>query len=109
MGSNLMEDLRTLLNDLDYPASKQDIVDQAERHGVKDETLRAVRALPPVDYRNDAEVLRSVAADPVEVAGQTAANRAHQRRHHTHPGLAEHMKDTKPSPIEDELGWNKGS
>ena len=55
------------LNDLDYPASKEDVVGHAESRGASDEVLRALRALPLGDYASRAELARSV--DTVESAG----------------------------------------
>ena len=48
------------LNDLDYPASKQDIVGHAESRGASDDVLGALRALPLGDYASRAELARSV-------------------------------------------------
>ncbi len=52
------------LNDLDYPASKEDVVRHAEFRGASEEVLRALRALPLGDYASRAELARSV--DTVE-------------------------------------------
>jgi hypothetical protein len=48
------------LNDLDYPASKEDVVRHAESRGASDDVLRALRALPLGDYASRAELTRSV-------------------------------------------------
>jgi hypothetical protein len=52
------------LDDLDYPAAKQDVVRHAEQRGASDDVLRALRALPLGDYASRAELARSV--DTVE-------------------------------------------
>ena len=52
------------LNDLDYPASKEDVVRHAESRGASEGVLRAVRALPLGDYASRAELTRSL--DTVE-------------------------------------------
>ena len=52
------------LNDLDYPASKEDVVRHAEQRGASEDVLRALRALPLGDYASRAELARSV--DTVE-------------------------------------------
>lgn len=90
------------MGDVDFPASKEQLVAHAERSGADPEVLRA---LPLADYRNLDEVMQSV---PVAVE-RTEADRARQRREHTKPGLAEHMKDIPRSPIVEELGENRGS
>lgn len=48
------------LNDLDFPASKQQVVEHVERRGGPGEVLRAVRALPLGDYDNVDEVKRGM-------------------------------------------------
>ncbi len=48
------------LNDLDYPASKEDIVRHAESPGASEGVLRALRALPLGDYAGRAELTRSL-------------------------------------------------
>ena len=48
------------LNDLDYPASKDDVVRHAESRGASHDVLRALRALPLGDYASRAELARSL-------------------------------------------------
>ncbi len=109
MGETLIDEVRGLLVDVDYPASKDALLATAQRHEAGENALRALRALPPVDYRNESEVLRSIDVHPAESAGQSRSERAAQTREHSHRGLAQHMKDVEPSPIEEELGSNQGS
>ena len=52
------------LADVDYPADKDTLVTTAERAGAPDGVLRSIRAIPPVEYRSRAEVVRSVRVDP---------------------------------------------
>lgn len=87
------EALRAVLVDVDFAASKDQLVEAAGRHGADDATLRALRAIPPVDYRNIDEVLGAV---PLvgEAAEAEAALQASRRREHTRPGLAEDSKET---------------
>jgi hypothetical protein len=109
MAAQLIDGVRAVLDDLDYPASKDEIVAHAERRGATGVVLRAVRALPIADYQNEAEVLRSIPVDADELEGRTVADKARERRQHAHPGLGEHMREVERSPIEEELGYNKGS
>jgi hypothetical protein len=51
------------LADVDYPADKDTLVEAAERAGAPDAVLRGLRAMPPVEYRSRAEVVRSVRID----------------------------------------------
>ena len=100
--------LRRCLQDVDFPVNKQDLLDAAERNGCNDETVRALRAIPPETYTNVAQVTASVTIEDDQDFDD--ANKAAARRTHTKPGLAESAKDiASPSPIVDELGENRGS
>lgn len=90
-----------LLDDFDFPASKQQIVEYARRHHAHRDVERALAALPLGDYANRDEVIRSVPLDPDPEL--TPAERAYQARHHRHPRLAEHMRMTELPPIEEEI------
>ncbi len=59
-----LEEVFEPLNDLDYPASKEDIVRHAEQRGATEAVLKALRALPLGDYASRAELTQSV--DTVE-------------------------------------------
>ncbi|MFI0352254.1 DUF2795 domain-containing protein [Actinomadura sp. 9N407] len=96
-----------LLNDIDFPASKQQIVEHAHQAGPGTEAERALAALPLGDYDNLQEVLRSVPTDPDP--GRSASERDYQRTHHRKSGLAEHMRDTERTPVEEELRRDPGS
>jgi hypothetical protein len=91
--------LRAVLNDVDYPADKDQLLEHAQRNAADDETVRALRSIPPVTYGNFQEVLQSVPLDP----GRDESQRAAQRRTHTHPRLAEQAKDVPANPIKEEL------
>lgn len=52
--------LHHCLNDVDFPASKRDLVNAADAHGGDDETVRALRAIPPETYANLDQVAASV-------------------------------------------------
>ena len=60
MAGVTLEDVFEPLNDLDYPAAKQDVVRHAEERGASVEVLRALRALPLGDYASREELARSV-------------------------------------------------
>ncbi|MEV6813862.1 DUF2795 domain-containing protein [Micromonospora sp. NPDC051296] len=77
-------DVLQYMSSLDFPAGKDDVVREAEREGAPPDVLRALRALPPVDYANGTEVARSAgidAAPEVDDAQRGAAGRdkRHQR------------------------------
>lgn len=82
-------DVLRYLGALDYPAGKDDILREAERAGAPREVLRALAALPPVDYRDGAQVARSAGTDaaPEETPASLAAkNREPHRR------IARHLR-----------------
>lgn len=60
MAEVTLEEVFEPLNDLDYPASKEDAVRHAEQRGASEPVLRALRALPLGDYASRAELTRSL-------------------------------------------------
>ncbi|OBG49323.1 MULTISPECIES: DUF2795 domain-containing protein [unclassified Mycobacterium] len=108
VASTTQSQLRQCLSDVDFPANKQDLLAAAGRNGCDDNTIRALRGIPPETYNNATQVAASVtiADDRDTQDGDKAA----ARRTHTKPGLAEGAKDIGvQSPIVDELGENRGS
>jgi hypothetical protein len=107
--STTHQQLRRALGDVDFPVEKDRLVDRALANGADDHTVRALRAIPPVEYQSLSEVLSSVPLrdeqDEVQPGQQAQA-----RRTHTKPGLAESAKDVSPpNPIVEELGTNRKS
>ncbi len=109
MSTTTAERIEQALADLDYPATKDGIVDYAKAREMDEDVYRQLRALPVATYQNTKEVLRSVPADADDERNQDMEEKANERRHHTHPHLAETMKEHPQSPIEDVLGENRGS
>ena len=64
MADVTLDEVFQSLNDLDYPASKEDVVRHAETRGASEDVLRVVRALPLGDYASRDELRRSL--DTVE-------------------------------------------
>ena len=60
MAGVTLEEVFAPLNDLDYPAAKEDVVPHAEARGASEDVLRALRALPLGDYASREELARSV-------------------------------------------------
>lgn len=80
------------LSDLDFPASKDEIVTYAEQYGDW-EAVRLVKALPIATYRNMSEIRSSVRLDPAEDEGQTPSLKAeHARSQHSHK-IAEYLRE----------------
>ncbi|PWU54391.1 hypothetical protein DLJ47_13295 [Micromonospora sp. S4605] len=82
-------DVLQYLSSLDYPAGKDDVVREAEREGAPPEVLKALRALPPVDYANGNEVARSAAIDAAPEL--SASQRAAQARD-KHQRVSQHLR-----------------
>src|SRR4051794_20808268 len=70
------EQVRQYLGDVDFPADKDTLVAAAERAGAPEEVVKAIRAIPPVDYGSKAEVVRSVPVDPAPGHDTGAQERA---------------------------------
>jgi hypothetical protein len=84
------------LSDLDFPASKDEIVSHAEQYGDW-QAVRLLKALPVADYRNMSELRSSVRLDPAEDEGQTPAVKAeHARSRHSHK-IAEYLREVDQS------------
>jgi hypothetical protein len=77
------------LETLDFPALKEDIVREAEKLGASEEVLKALRGMPPVDYHNKEEVLRSA---KTEIAEETPAEKAAKARDRKHQRVAEYLR-----------------
>ncbi|MBB5826154.1 DUF2795 domain-containing protein [Micromonospora carbonacea] len=83
------DDVLQYLSSLDYPADKADVVREAEREGAPPDVLRALRALPPVDYANGTEVARSAGIEAAPEA--SPARRAAQARE-PHTRVSQHLR-----------------
>ncbi|MFI5486240.1 DUF2795 domain-containing protein [Micromonospora echinaurantiaca] len=82
-------DVLQYLSSLDYPAGKDDVVREAEREGAPPEVLKALRALPPVDYANGNEVARSADIDAApELSPSQRAAQARER----HTRVSQHLR-----------------
>lgn len=106
--------LQAGLNDVAYPAAKDDLVAAARRNEADEDTVRAVRAVPVENYGSFSEVLGAVWID--ESYGQddtdapVEARRSAERRFHRKPGMSEREKDIpEVNPVAEERGENRGS
>jgi hypothetical protein len=90
MASN--EQVVQYLVTVDFPATKDELVRDAERNAAPEDVLEALRAMPPVQYPSKAEVQRSAlrtAAEPEQPAGHTAA----QSRDNASSRIAKHLRE----------------
>lgn len=60
VASTTPSQLRQCLNDVDFPANKQDLLNAAGGNGCDDGTARALRAIPAETYANSTQVTASV-------------------------------------------------
>jgi hypothetical protein len=58
------EDVVEYLTNVDFPASRDALVQAAEQDGAPEDVVKALRAMPPVDYGNKDEVMRSAHTEP---------------------------------------------
>jgi hypothetical protein len=98
-----LEDVLSALRSVDFPAAKDDLIRAAQAAGASAEVVKALRAIPPVEYANREEVARSVPADPAADRGVSPAQRAEQARLGGKPGLSERLREVPKPPIEEEL------
>lgn len=52
--------LRLCLDNVNFPANRDDLLAAAERNGCNDETIHALRAIPPEIFTNVAQVTACV-------------------------------------------------
>ncbi|MFC0505887.1 DUF2795 domain-containing protein [Micromonospora costi] len=76
------------LSSLDYPAGKDDVIREAEREGAPPDVLRALRALPPVDYANG-NVARSAG---IEAAPELSPSQRAAQARDRHPRVSQHLR-----------------
>ena len=102
-----VDEVLHLVRDADFPATKDELVRAAQAAGAPDEVLRALRAIPPVGYRNRAEVARSVPADLAAELGISPGQRFAQIREAHRRGpqhLSAYMRDVPKPVVEEERG-----
>lgn len=106
---SLTDKVANALLEADYPADKETLLRFARAKEADDDVVRALTGLPPVEYGSRDEVLRSIDADPGDLAGQTVGEKARQSRDQAESRIPEHLRDNEPTPIEDEVGYNARS
>lgn len=84
------EEVLRYLNTLDFPIDKEEIVRQVEQQGAPEPVLKALRALPPLDYRNKNEVVRSADTDLAPEVDH--AERAARDRWREHQRIPRHLR-----------------
>ena len=90
MASN--EQVVQYLVTVDFPATKDELVRDAERNRAPEDVLKALRAMPPVEYANKAEVQRSALRTAVE-SERPAGHAAAQARDNASSRIAKHLRE----------------
>ncbi|GHD24640.1 DUF2795 domain-containing protein [Nocardiopsis kunsanensis] len=103
-----LDGLRDILGEVDFPVDKDAVVQHALDADADTEIVSALRAMPPAEYNEPNEVLRSVPLEGSEEGAQTEAARVRQARERKQSGMAESAMEDRPvNPIEEELGENR--
>jgi hypothetical protein len=102
------DEVKRALKNVDFPAAKDELIRAAEAAGAPDNVIAALRAIPPEEYANRAEVMRSIPTDPaadLDLSPAQRAEQARETRHRSHPQqLSEHMREVPKPPLEEDLG-----
>jgi Protein of unknown function (DUF2795) len=85
--------VRKALEDVDFPASKEQLVEHTQQRGADPVAMRLLKGLPPEIYSYMSEVRRSVPLDPAADDGQTPARKAEQARSPHSRHIAEHLRE----------------
>ncbi|MBX6750220.1 MAG: DUF2795 domain-containing protein [Micromonosporaceae bacterium] len=94
MQPQVWDEARQALDDMDFPASKEEVVAHAAGRGERDDVVRMLQALPQGTYDNIEHVRRAVRISPSASEGQGVSQKAAKvRSPHSHR-IAEHMRDT---------------
>jgi len=87
---------RIALDDMDFPASKEELLAHAAGRTPRDDVARLLQELPLGTYENIGEVRRSVRISPSAEEGLTVSQKAEKVRSPHGHNVAEHLRDTRP-------------
>lgn len=90
-------DVAEALNNLDFPANKDDIMEHVRQGGAPEPVQRLLRGLPWETYANMSEIRRAAPPDPAVDEGLSNPARAAKTRGRHHPHgrrVAEYIRDT---------------
>lgn len=59
MGGQSPSNVSHHLKGVDFPANKQDLIDQARDNGAEDDVLEMIEKMPDDDYENMADVMKA--------------------------------------------------
>jgi hypothetical protein len=93
MQPQVWDEAEQALNDIDFPASKEDVVAHAAGRSGRSDVIRLLQGMPLGTYDNLEQVRRSVRINASASEGQTDREKAAKvRSSHSHR-IAEHMRD----------------
>jgi hypothetical protein len=93
MQPQVWDEAEQVLNDMDFPASKEELVAHASGRSGHANVVRLFQALPLGTYDNVEQVWRSVRINASAAEGQTQSEKADKvRSPHSHR-IAEHIRD----------------
>jgi len=87
------------LKDVDFPAHRDVLVRAAEQARAPEDVIKALRAMPPEEYGNKAEVMTS-AHTPAE-PDQDPSVKAAQAHDKLHQRIAEPLRDVVPTEVHE--------
>ncbi|MET9859259.1 DUF2795 domain-containing protein [Streptomyces smyrnaeus] len=103
MAHTNVEEVLAALDDVDFPAGKDELLEAASSSGASAEVRAALRGIPPEEYANRQEVARSVRVDPDSDLDHSAAQHAEQARQGGRPGQSQYLREAPKPPVEEEL------
>jgi hypothetical protein len=93
MQPQVWDEAKQVLNDMDFPASKEELVAHASGRSPHANVIRLFQALPLGTYDNVEQVGRSIRINASAAEGQTQSEKADKvRSPHSHR-IAEHIRD----------------
>jgi Protein of unknown function (DUF2795) len=93
MQPEVWDEAAQALNDMDFPASKEEVVAHAAGRSGRDDVVRLLQGLPQGTYDNINQINRSIRINASASEGQTVSEKAAKvRSPHSHR-IAEHMRD----------------
>lgn len=98
-----VEEVLAALDQVDFPADKDELMRAASQAGASGEVGVALRGIPPETYANREEVARSVRVDPDSDLDRTPGQRAEQARQGGRPGQSQHLREAPKPPVDEEL------
>jgi hypothetical protein len=100
------DEVTRALRNADFPATKEELIRAAQDAGAPDDVIKALRAIPPEEYRNRDEVARSVPVDPAadrDLSPGQVAEAGRRSRHHHPQRVSQYARDVPKPPVEEEL------